>query len=366
MIESDGPGGAEMMVFRLSEELRRRGHVVVPVGPRKGTGWLGELYRNANFETETYWLKRAVDPSGVTRLAEIMRRHQVDVVHSHDFTMAVYGLAAARRVGRPHLITMHGGVNVCAVWRRRAALRWTMRRSAYTAMVSRATAQRFSFELTVPEDRFTVVPNGVPVRTGNAENVRAEFGVMPNETIILAVGNLEKHKGHRVLLEALDLLRARGLATPWRLIIAGGRGGPEHESLVSYIRDHHMNDRVHIATGRADIPDLLALADIYAMPSIVEGLPMALLEAMVAGKAIVASKTAGIPEAIVDGREGLLAAPGDVETLAAALQTLLVDPARRAELAARAAERSHREFTLEVMTDRYEALYRKAIEEHGT
>jgi len=62
MIESDGPGGAEMMVFRLAEELRRRGHIVTPVGPRNGTGWMGEMLRAAGFSEETYWLKRPIDP----------------------------------------------------------------------------------------------------------------------------------------------------------------------------------------------------------------------------------------------------------------------------------------------------------------
>lgn len=88
---------------------------------------------------------------------------------------------------------------------------------------------------------------------------------------------------------------------------------------------------------------------------------MALLEAMVAGKAIVASITAGIPEAIVDGRDGLLVPPGEVAPLASALRTLLLDPAQRRRFAAAAGERARREFTLGVMTDRYEALYRRAV-----
>ena len=122
---------------------------------------------------------------------------------------------------------------------------------------------------------------------------------------------------------------------------------------------------MHIAGGRDDVPDLLALADIYAMPSLVEGLPMALLEAMVAGKAIVASATAGIPEAIVDGREGLLVPPGNVDALTRALDTLLRNPALRERLAAAAQARSRAEFTLDVMAGRYEHLYRRALSRRG-
>lgn len=361
MIESDGPGGAETMVFRLSEELRRRGHTLVPVGPNKGTGWLGDLYRNAGFSPEVYWLNRPVDPGGVQRLARLFRTHGVELVHSHDFTMAVYGCAAARVTGLPHVITMHGGVNVCGVLRRRIALRWAMRNSADTVMVSQATAHQYATELGRPESEFTVVPNGVPVRVGDATRVRAEFGIRPDETVILAVGNLEPHKGHRVLFEALSQLDREATTPPWRLIIAAGRGGTEHESLREFLREHGLESKAHLAMGRDDVPDLQALADIFVMPSLVEGLPMALLEAMVAGKAIVASITAGIPEAIVDGRDGLLVPPGEVAPLASALRTLLLDPAQRRRFAAAAGERARREFTLGVMTDRYEALYRRAV-----
>src|SRR5712672_2183110 len=89
MIESDGPGGAEMMVFRLSEELRRRGHTVIPVGPLKGTGWMGDMFRKAGFSQETFWLARPIDPACVGRLMQLFRRHSIDLVHSHEFTMGV-------------------------------------------------------------------------------------------------------------------------------------------------------------------------------------------------------------------------------------------------------------------------------------
>src|SRR5206468_2827166 len=105
--------------------------------------------------------------------------------------------------------------------------------------------------------------------------------------------------------------------------------GEEERALREYIASERLGDRVHIALNRNDVTDLLALCDVFVMPSLWEGLPMAVLEAMVAGKPIVASRIAGIPEAIVDGAEGLLVPPGEVEPLADALRSLLLDPARR-------------------------------------
>jgi glycosyltransferase involved in cell wall biosynthesis len=360
MLESDEPGGAEMMVYRLSEELRQRGHAIVPVGPAHGVGWLGDLFRRGGFSTEVFRLNRPIDPGCVRGLMQLFREHRIDAVHSHEFTMAVYGTAASQLLGLPHLITMHGGLTVCKALRRRIALRWAMRTSDYAVMVSCATQTQFAEDLGVDPSLFTVVPNGVPVQAGDPSLVRAEFGIGKDDRVILAVGVLERHKGHRVLLEALARLVRSGFDQPWRLIIAGGGGGSEHQSLLDYVRAEGLGERVHIVTNRNDVPDLLALADVFVMPSLWEGLPMALLEAMVAGKAIVASAIAGIPEAVVDGREGILVPAGEVGALADALRLVLSDPARSKAMAAAALERSKAEFTIQVMADRYEALYANA------
>ena len=357
MLESDGPGGAEMMVFRLSEELRRRGHTVIPVGPVDGVGWLGNHFRRVGLTPEVFRLKRPIDPGCLRGLMNLFRERRIDAVHSHEFTMAVYGAGAARLLNLPHVITMHGGFKVTKALRRRIALRWAMRQSDHTVMVSQATRRQFAKDLGVEESFFTVVPNGVPHADGDPTRVRAEFGINDGDCVMLAVGTLERHKGHRVLLEALARVNAAGIRSPWKLIIAGGRGGDQHDSLLLYVREAKLQERVSIITNRDDIPDLLALADVFVMPSLIEGLPMALLEAMLAGKAIIASRTAGIPEAITDGREGLIVPPSDVDALAAALRALLVDPTRRSALAANASARAQREFTVQVMADRYERLY---------
>jgi glycosyltransferase involved in cell wall biosynthesis len=365
MLESDGPGGAEMVVFRLSEELRERGHTIVPVGPADGCGWLGDLFRAAGVSSEVFRLRRPLDPQCVRGLMQVFRKHRINAVHSHEFTMAVYGAAASRMLGLPQVITMHGNYETCKVRRRRIALRWAMRQSDHTVMVSRATQRVFATDLGLAESVTTVVPNGVPVRAGNAERVRKEFGVQPGECVLLAVGTLERRKGHQILLEALSRIEARGTSMPWKLIIAGGRGGDQHQTLQDYVRDRSWTERVHIVTNRNDVSDLLALSEVFVMPSLWEGLPMALLEAMIAGKAIVASSASGIPEAIADGREGLLVPPADVDALAEALHAVLIDPMRRVALGDAAATRARSDFTVQVMADRYEMLYTDASRRRG-
>jgi glycosyltransferase involved in cell wall biosynthesis len=357
MLESDGPGGAEVMVLRLSDELRRRGHFILPVGPAHGVGWLGEQFRQAGFIPEAFRLRRPIDPGCVRGLIRLFQAYRIDAVHSHEFTMAVYGAAASQILGLPHVVTMHGGLTVCKALRRRVALRWAMRNSHHTVMVSNATRHQFAHDLGVDEERLTVVPNGVPVQMGSATQVRKEFGIREHDCVILAVGNLETHKGHRVLLAALNLLERTAQCAPWKLIIAGGRGGAEHQPLLDYLDETGLRDRVRIVLNRNDIADLLALADVFVMPSLWEGLPMALLEAMLAGKAIVASATAGIPEAIAAGKDGMLVPPGDVVSLADALQCLVGNPDRRLEFGAAAMLRAQKDFTVQAMGERYERIY---------
>src|ERR1700684_139714 len=91
MLESDGPGGAETMLISLSEALRSRGHDVCPVGPAHGVGWLSARLGNAGFQRETFTIRRPIDWRCVRGLIQVLRARRIEVVHSHEFTMAVYG-----------------------------------------------------------------------------------------------------------------------------------------------------------------------------------------------------------------------------------------------------------------------------------
>jgi glycosyltransferase involved in cell wall biosynthesis len=355
LLESDGPGGAEQMLLHLAEELRRRGHEVVPVGPAAGCGWLASEFRGRGFDPATFQLRRAIDPACVAGLAEMFRDRRVDLAHSHEFTMAVYGAAAARRTGIPHLITMHGGRGASARWRRRVALRWASRASGGVVAVSGPTRNELQRFLGTSR-RIEVVANGVPRREGNRERFRRELGIGDSGALVVSVGNLYPVKGHEVLVRALA---AVATDPPWRLAIAGR--GEEGERLRAMAEASGAAGRVHLLGYRADIPDILAGADIFAMPSLSEGLPLALIEAMFAARAIVASKVGGIPDAMEDGREGLLVPPGDAVALGAALQRLISSAELRTSLGAAAQRRAESGFTTARMADQYEEIYRSLL-----
>ena len=356
MIETGGPGGAEHLLLRLAESLRSRGHEVCPVCPDNRQPWLADSFRARGFDPAFVSPRRAVDPGVVRDIVRIARRRRVDVIHSHEFDMAVHGTFAARLLRCPHVITMHGGRYYAARWARRLALRWAARWSDAIVGVSASVVADLERTLRLPRGTARLVHNGVSFEPGRRERVRAELGLRPDEKLIVAIGSLYPVKGHIVLLRALADIDAR--ATPWHLAIAG-RGG-EERGLRDFGAEHGMAERVHLLGYRSDVSDVLAAADIYAMPSLSEGLPLSLLEAMSAGKAIVASDTGGIPEAVANGRDALLVPPGDHAALAAALRALLDDAGERERLGAEAKAHVTATFGLDRMTDGYERIYREA------
>lgn len=355
MLESDGPGGAEVMLLHLAEGLRRRGHEICPVLPDSGEGWLASQFVRRDFVPEVFSVHRAFDPVGLWGMTRTLRRRRVDLVHSHEFVMATYGGAASRLLGLPHVITMHGSRRFAEPWRRGAAMRWAVRKARGTAAVSRELATFMEHRLRLPPGCVQVVPNGIEITQGDRTRTRESLGLTPEQILILAVGNLYPVKGHIVLLKSLAGLRLRRPDLEFTLAIAGR--GEEEENLRVFADSHDLGQRLMLLGYRQDVPDLLAAADIYVMPSISEGLPIALLEAMGAGKAIAASRVGSIPLVLGEGSAGLLAEAGNENSLAEALERLLDRPALRSELGREASARMKVEFGLDRMVDAYERLY---------
>lgn len=362
MCESDALGGAEMVIARLARELSRRGHQVVGVGPdeqtqpnRGSNGWLRDHFRQEDLGWRTYRKRRGVDPLCVKHLVDILREEAIDVVHSHEFAMAVYGTAATKLAGLPHVLTMHGSHAVAEKWKARSALRWAFASSRAAVAVSEATRTDLETSLRVTPGGLRVVHNGVPDQPGDRERGRLEARARAEELLVVAVGSLLALKNHELLIRSLAELNRQDAAAPWRLAIAGT--GPERARLEQAAREFGVEDRVALLGARDDVPDLLAGADIFAMPSRWEGLPLALLEAMFSGTAIVATAVGGVPEAIEDGTQGLLISPNDSHQLTNALRRLGRDPALRASLGQAARQRAEQDFSIAAMTNAYERIY---------
>jgi glycosyltransferase involved in cell wall biosynthesis len=359
LLDSYGPGGAERMVLQLARELRERGREVVPFGilTPTGEGWLHREFRRHGFEPEILTLRRALDLRFARDLRAALSRRGVAVAHAHEFTFAFYGAVS----GWPLVITMHGGTGFAEAFRRRVALGWAARRASAVVGVSEAAGDHLARALGLSRARIAIVPNGVPAPDGNAERGRAALGLADGQRMAIAVGSLYRVKGHAVLLEAVGRLRHAGRwPDEWLLAIAGRRG-EEEAGLRARAEEPDLAPVVRILGHRDDVSDLVAAADLFVMPSLSEGMPLALLEAMHAGRAIVASAVGGVPEAARNGSEALLVPPADPEALAQALGRVVTDPALRSRLGAAALARARDHYAAAAMAAAYERLYDRAL-----
>jgi len=353
LIESDGPGGAERVVVELARALEAAGARSIAFLPANGEGWLARELEGSGVTVEHFPLQRRFTPGLARSLAAAFVRHRITVAHSHEFFMALYGLWASRRARIPHVITMHGGLYYTARLRRRLALRAAVALSARTVAVSEPLAARIASDLCVKRQRIVTIPNGVRFTPPEQVTLRVELGLSPEDRLLLSVGNLYPVKGHHHLVGALRILAARHP----RLHVAIAGRGDAAETLAASARSCGVAHRLHLLGLRSNIPALLAASDIFVLPSLSEGLPLALLEAMFAGCPIVASDVGEVGVALAHGDAGVLVAPGDPVALAAAIDGLLSNRSHASDLGARAARRATAEYDVSGMVRRYVGLY---------
>jgi glycosyltransferase involved in cell wall biosynthesis len=357
LIESDGPGGAERFLAHMASALQSAGAANVAILPADGEGWLERELQGSGVAIEHFRLDRPASPACARWLEATLRRHRIDVVHSHEFTMAVYGGWACWRTGIPQIVTMHGSLYYADRLRRRVALRAALALRGRTVAVSETLARRLREDLWMPASRVTTIPNGVPCPAPPVPTLREELGLVSADPLLVAVGNLYPVKGHRHLIEALSLLAGRH---PRVHVAIAGRGELRDELMVR-ARDLGVAGRVHLIGLRSDVPAVLAAADVFVLPSLSEGLPLALLEAMFAGRPIVASAVGEVSAALAQGAAGTLVPAGDSHALAAALDGLLSEPPRARELGRAAARRAAAEYDISRMVRRYVDLYEEAL-----
>jgi glycosyltransferase involved in cell wall biosynthesis len=353
LIETDGPGGAEQVVAHLAAELALAGATVTVLVPAGGEGWIRERLRGSTVAIEEVPLAGPVSLKAIAAVTRVLRRHRIQLLHTHEFGQSFVGACAAQVARSAHLITMHGGRYYAERWRRRFLLRTAVALSGAITAVSATLADDIEQTLRLRRGRVARIPNGARPAPGGSNGIRRALGIPPEAPLLLAVGNLYPVKGHRHLLAALAILGDR-TARP-HLAIAGR--GIEEGALRAQAEAAALSDRVHLLGLRSDVGALLRSADLFVHPSLAEGLPLAVLEAMFAASPIIATSVGELPAVLEDGRAGVLVPPGDPAALAQAIRGLLTDRRRARELGARAASRVRREFGINRMVARYNRLY---------
>lgn len=355
LVNTQDRGGPVDLAVGVAAVLAARGDVDVRmVGPPpvSSAGDVESLVVPAEVESK-------LDLAGQRRLGKVLAGIEPDVVHAHD-RRAALALAGLARPGVPFTSTYHGVPDALADWwvesgpmpRPSAQVASTLVADAVVARLmpitvapSETMARFLRRRLRVPPSRLRVVRNGVKIQGAAAP--RDEI------TTIATVGTFRVVKAVPMLVRAFA--RIASSRPSLRLVLAGD--GVDRSRTENEVRRLGLSDRVTFTGYVTDVPSVLAHADVFALPSVQENLPLALLEAMGAGLPCIATEIAAVPEALRGC--GVLIPPGDELALADALASLVDDPARARQLGALAAERARNEFSIERCADEHLALWKE-------
>jgi phosphatidyl-myo-inositol alpha-mannosyltransferase len=346
------PGGVGAHVGHLARAIRERGHEVRIVAPSEGDVEPGvvSVGRSIPIPYNGSIARLAFGPRVALRIRVALRRSRPDVVHVHEPFAPSVGLLTLLNTRLPVVATFHASMARSRAYRlARPALRPLYRRLAARIAVSeearRTVAHVFG------EGDISVIPNGV-------EWSRFASLPPPPGPLILFVGRMEKRKGAAILVEAFTRLAER--KPDAELVLAGE--GPERAAVERAIPDV-LRERV-MFTGRVDPAELASVfgrAAVVAAPSLGgESFGIVLLEAMSAGRPVVASSIPGYAAVLRDGVDGILVPPGNALALCDALDALIADPDRAAAMGASGRERAKR-FDWAVVAGEVEDVYEKAI-----
>ncbi len=361
LISSSGYFGADNMLIELA-----KGAAGADVSPVVGVFRnvhnphveIADVAGGHNIPVEVFPCGGRMDGRTVFRIRRFLRREGIGVLHTHGYKSNLYGLAASAgmRVGK--VATCHNWLGDDIKMKSYARLdKLFLRRFDRVVAVSDTIREELA-SAGIPSHRLVTISNGIDLerfqRRAAAEDVRAELGIREGCRVIGTVGRLSEEKGHTYLLQAAHdpALEGRDLV----LLIVGD--GPLRAGLEEQAAGKGKGPPDMIFTGtRTDVDRLYGLMDVFVLPSLTEGLPMALLEAMASKRPVVATRVGGVPQVIEDGFSGRLVDPANAGALAEAIRGILVDPEGGRRMAEKAYATVRERFSAEAMVQRYLDVY---------
>ncbi len=353
---SCGWGGQEIRILSEAEGLVARGHQVSLVAPREAQIHAAAVKRGVSVAALPIAKKGL---RGVMALRSWLAEHPPDVVNTHSSTDTwLTALACATLSGSPPMVrTRH----ISAPIPNNSLTRWLyLRATRHIVTTGEALRAQLVRDNRFPADRITSVPTGIdPGRfvPGDRNRARRSTGLPQDRPLVGIVATLRSWKGHRYLIEAFSRLpREVGL------VIVGD--GPQRQNVESQLDELQLRERVWLAGNREDVLPWLQSLDVFALPSYAnEGVPQALVQAMLCGLPCVTTLTGSIGEIVRDGETAVIVRAEDVADLQRGLETVLDDARMRERLGAAARRHCAATSGLETMLDRMESVFRDTVQE---
>jgi sugar transferase (PEP-CTERM/EpsH1 system associated) len=297
----------------------------------------------------------------IVRLAALFRQQRVDIVHSHNWSTFLYSVAAARLAGVPAAIHgEHGKDDTLPDRRRMLASRFLARGVGRVCAVSRDLADEVARDWRVPRERVAWIPNGVDLDAFTSRDpiarIREDLGIEPANRVVMNTGGFRSIKDHPMLFRAFARVHRNNPDA--RLVMVGsGDARDPRAGLDRLAAELGIEGAVRFAGIRRDVPRLLRVCDVYVNSSRFEGMSNTILEAMAAGKPVVATAVGGNPELVAEGVSGFLVPAGEDEAMAARIEELLRDPSLRERMGAAGRARIETRHSMASMVRAYSDLY---------
>jgi glycosyltransferase involved in cell wall biosynthesis len=355
-------GGAQKIVLNLSNELSKRGYNITLCV--KGRGNLGPILDDVDVNIISR--RGILDINALYKICRLIKKKNVDIVHGHLAGSSLYGIIAAKITGKKFVITIHGGGSLSKV-KLLYLYKLISHFSDRVVVVSEQIRKEYSIKTRVRPDKIIIIENGIAgskVKTlSNSLSKRKELNLTPDVSIIGTVGNISHVKGHDILINAFEkVVKAYRDA---RLVIVGDtiqKSDVKYKSILDKMVDSlNLKGKVLFLGARRDVEEILPLFDVFVLPSRNEGTSVALLEAMISGRPIIATKVGGNPGVIEHKVSGLLVTPDEPESLSKEILRLLNDKSFSSKLGDNAREVVEKRFMLKTMVDCHAKMYHEVI-----
>lgn len=357
LISSAGFFGAENALLQLSRQLKKTDlDNVLGIFENSHNPHV-ELARKAEEEglrAEIFHCDGRLDVKALRRIRRFVLGSGVDIIHTHGYKSNLYGFMAAKLSGKPVVCTCHNWVSddlkTRAYYRLdKSILRWFDRIVAVSEDIRDELLQSG-----VRADRLHLIYNGIDTGKGGGNGaLRGEFNIAAGKRIVGTVARFTPEKGLHNLLRAAGKISG---SFPDAVFMFVG-DGPLREGLERECAELGLKDMAIFTGLRTDMPEVYSAMDVFVLPSLKEGLPMALLEAMAAGKPVIATDVGAVGKVVEDGKDGILIDPGDVGDLEKAVALLLTDTELSGRLSRNACEKVSQKFSSKAMCDRYLEVY---------
>jgi glycosyltransferase involved in cell wall biosynthesis len=363
VIESSGPGGAETVLLNIVNNLDKSTYHSIVVLLR--IGWLYQKLKEGGIPTILLSSVRSYDLGFLFRLWLNIKKHGVDLIHSHLPDVNLYSCLAGFTAGVPIVTTYHGKVTKPQKKIDPDNLKYSLIRRLSTKIVTVSNWLKNDLVQTAlfPPGKLKTIYNGVDWKRFDlpfdSVTKKRELKIDLDEKVVGMVANLRPVKGYEYFVRAAAII-AKSIPKVRFLII-----GEEEDKLKKRVTREAdalgLTDKVIFLGFREDVPELLRILDLFVLSSISEGLSIATIEAMAAGVPVVATRSGGPQEVMVDGKTGFLVSPKDEKSLAEKALILLKNRKLATCMGKEAQVQVRTKFSIDVMIGNYQTVYQECL-----